>query len=123
MLRWQLLQDPVGQGVSELRIYKKIIFVPFFKNILNPTSVNFGSTVGRCAMVVLWNMDTIKNGLGPLFSKLFAKNIKNARKHFLPIFSNNLSGRARIYIFTTSVCNNMTTAHPPTVELTLYDQN
>ena len=39
-LRNELLYDTVGQGVSEMRIFKKIKFFNFF-NIRNPKSVNF----------------------------------------------------------------------------------
>ena len=41
MLRYELLQDPVGQGVSELWIFEKSNF-SHFSNFSNPKSVNFG---------------------------------------------------------------------------------
>ena len=39
-LRNELLYDTVGQGVSEMQIFKKFKFFNFF-NIRNPKSVNF----------------------------------------------------------------------------------
>ena len=75
-------------------------------------------------MVILSHTDATKNGVRPLRAKLSTKKHKNrAETYFLQVFKNNLSGNAPIKDFIASVWHNMTIAHPPTVERTLYDQN